>query len=258
MRVAAAALCALAVAFAGCGGGGDGDDAARTATGERGAPVGGRSAEATAIRGWITVLNAGNHDQAADYFAPGAIIEQGRIARLRTHAQAVAFNRSLPCKATVTDIEKKGATVVAAFKLRPGPGAPESCGGKRGARALQVPRRQVLRVAPDPRVGGARGAERVSGELPERRPARGELLVSDRARERAESILRRAFAHGRFEADELERRLDIVNRARTREEIRSVQRDLPEYRRDRLRRRLERRRQGLWDVFLPWRWFRRR
>jgi hypothetical protein len=118
------AFCALAVA--GCGGGGGGGEAAGTATTPR---VGGPSPEATAIRNWITVLNAGNPDQAADFFAPGAIVVQGRTARLSTHADAVAFNRSLPCKATVTDIEDEGATVIAAFKLRPGPGSPASCGG---------------------------------------------------------------------------------------------------------------------------------
>lgn len=119
--LAAAGLAALAVA--GCGGGGGAE------RGSTAPPRGEPAAEAKAIRGWITVLNAGNHDQAADFFAPGAIIEQGRIAKLRTHSDAVAFNRSLPCKATVTDVEKDGQVVVAAFKLRPGPGARESCGG---------------------------------------------------------------------------------------------------------------------------------
>lgn len=119
------ALCALA--FAGCGGG-DGNDGSATPRATATGPDGGNPEE-RAIRGWIAVLNAGNHDQAANYFAPGAIVVQGRTARLSTHADAVAFNKSLPCKATVTDIEDEGATVVAAFKLRPGPGAPESCGG---------------------------------------------------------------------------------------------------------------------------------
>ena len=114
-----------AVALAGCGGGGGDDEPAATAP----ARPGGEGAEAKAIRAWITVLNAGNVEQAADFFAPGAIVEQGRLARLRSHADAVAFNRALPCRAKVTDIEDEGKTWLAAFKLRPGPGSPASCGG---------------------------------------------------------------------------------------------------------------------------------
>lgn len=98
----------------------------------------------------------------------------------------------------------------------------------------------------------------MTDDLPARRPARGELLVSDSSRGRAERILRRAFARGRFDADELERRLEIVEAARTRDEIRSVQRDLPEYRRDEARRRAGRQGRGFWDLILPWRWGRRR
>jgi hypothetical protein len=94
----------------------------------------------------------------------------------------------------------------------------------------------------------------VTDDLPEKRPARGELLVSDSSRERAAMILSRAFARGRFDSEELERRLEIVNSARTRDEMRAAQRDLPEYRRDRVRRRLRRQRRALWDLLLPWRW----
>jgi hypothetical protein len=122
---AAAAVLLAALALAGCSSGGDsGDEPAVAPRAAEPAP------EAGAIRGWIAAHNAGDHESAADYFLPGALVEQGRLARLRTHAEAVAFNRALPCRATVTDVEKAaGDTVVAAFKLRPGEGSPESCGG---------------------------------------------------------------------------------------------------------------------------------
>ena len=41
----------------------------------------------------------------------------------------MAFSKSLPCKATVTDIKKEGRTIVAAFDLRPGTGPRRSCDG---------------------------------------------------------------------------------------------------------------------------------
>ena len=44
--------------------------------------------------------------------------------RLGDRDAAIAFNRSLPCKADVTDVEDEGDTVLAAFRLRDGPGGP--------------------------------------------------------------------------------------------------------------------------------------
>ena len=84
-----------------------------------------------------------------------------------------------------------------------------------------------------------------SGDIELRR--RSELLVSDKARERATAMLRRAFKRGRFDTEELERRIDAVLAARTREELRAVQRDLPEYRRWRARRRAA----LWWQAMLP-------
>jgi hypothetical protein len=66
---------------------------------------------------------------AASFFAPGAIVEQQRELRLSDQKAAIAFNRSLPCRARVTDVEDDGATVLAAFNLRDGPGG--SCDGGR-------------------------------------------------------------------------------------------------------------------------------
>lgn len=87
------------------------------------------SAEERAIRGWSAALNRGDYDEAAGFFARGAIVEQGRSYRLPDRGAAVAFNRSLPCRAEVTDVDREGATLVAAFRLRAGPGPSESCAG---------------------------------------------------------------------------------------------------------------------------------
>jgi len=77
--------------------------------------------EAQAIREWSAALNGERYEEAASFFAEGAIVEQAEELRLADRAAAVAFNRSLPCKADVTDVEDEGDTLVAAFRLRGGP-----------------------------------------------------------------------------------------------------------------------------------------
>jgi YHS domain-containing protein len=79
-----------------------------------------------------------------------------------------------------------------------------------------------------------------------RRSRSGELRASEEMRERATELLRRAYARGRLSTDELEERLGHVYAARTREELRSVLRDLPEYRRWRAQ--VRRRRRWRWLV----------
>jgi adenylate cyclase len=86
--------------------------------------------------------------------------------------------------------------------------------------------------------------DEVPGRALVRRTRTGELRASDRARERAARLLRSAYKNGRLELDELEERSAHIEAARTRAELRSVLRDLPEYRR--WRRRMRRRRLWLW------------
>src|SRR5207245_5780565 len=92
MRAAVAG--ALAAAVAGCGGGGGG-----TAR---------KPSDSQVIRGWSAAVDAGDFGRAADYFAPGAVIQQVETVRLRSRADAVVFNRSLPCRADVTSIVRDG------------------------------------------------------------------------------------------------------------------------------------------------------
>ena len=73
------------------------------------------------IRGWSKAVNERRYGDAAAFFAKGAIVEQAREFRLEDRKDAIAFNRDLPCKATVTDVEDEGETVLAAFRLRGGP-----------------------------------------------------------------------------------------------------------------------------------------
>ncbi|HEV2723601.1 MAG TPA: nuclear transport factor 2 family protein [Thermoleophilaceae bacterium] len=85
--------------------------------------------EARAIRRWSAALNRGHFERAASYFARGAVVEQQAEVRLPDRAAAIAFNRSLPCRADVTDVKRRGATVVAAFRLRSGRAGSGGCSG---------------------------------------------------------------------------------------------------------------------------------
>jgi hypothetical protein len=115
--------------------GGDSGDSAphkpmATATGPEAAPARprpGEPPEAAQIRGWSRELNAGHFEQAASFFARNAVVQQLDRLRLPDRSAAVAFNKSLPCRADVTDVKTDGHSVVAAFRLRPGKGPKSSC-----------------------------------------------------------------------------------------------------------------------------------
>jgi hypothetical protein len=85
------------------------------------------SYEARVIRGWLLALERQDYDAAAYYFAPGAIIDQGRPYRLRDQSAARAFNAALPCRADLIDLKHESETVLASFRLRRGPGG--ECSG---------------------------------------------------------------------------------------------------------------------------------
>ena len=72
------------------------------------------------VRDWIEALNAEDHERAASFFANGAIVEQSREFKLEDRSDAIAFNRSLPCDASVTDVDDEGDTLLVAFRLRGG------------------------------------------------------------------------------------------------------------------------------------------
>lgn len=90
------------LALAGCGGGSS------------------EPSDKAVIGDWIEALNAGNFPAAADRFADGAIVEQQEEVRLVDRAAAIAFNRSLPCRADLTGtVQERGGTL-ATFELRTG------------------------------------------------------------------------------------------------------------------------------------------
>lgn len=92
-------------------------------------------ADARVIDEWARTLKRGDLDAAADYFALPSVAENGPILlRIRDHADAVAFNASLPCGARLIEATTEAEFVVATFRLgeRPGPG---SCGSGTGETA---------------------------------------------------------------------------------------------------------------------------
>jgi len=81
------------------------------------------------IRGWLLSLEREDYTQAAYYFAPNALIDQGHPYRLKNKSEAFAFNASLPCRADLIAMRGGGHShhVLATFKLRRGPGG--KCSG---------------------------------------------------------------------------------------------------------------------------------
>jgi hypothetical protein len=121
MRRAALALAAAALLAAGC----DDSDAPQPQPQTK---TGLRSAEGVMIRDWLMSVQHGDFGRAATFFAPGAIIDQGRPYRLRNRAAARLFNATLPCHADLIALRDEGSKVLATFRLTPGPGGP--CRGR--------------------------------------------------------------------------------------------------------------------------------
>src|SRR5215210_1347491 len=101
------------------------------------------------IRGWLLALERQDYEQAAYYFAPNALIDQGRPYRLRTKSDAFAFNASLPCRADLVRLKGGGAHVLATFRLREGPGG--RCSGLERVRyTIHEGKFRAWRQLPDP------------------------------------------------------------------------------------------------------------
>jgi hypothetical protein len=88
----------------------------------------GAAYEERVIRGWLLALQRDDYTGAADYFARGALIDQGDPYRLRGPSDARTFNASLPCRADLAGVDDEpGPRSLASFRLREGPGGP--CSG---------------------------------------------------------------------------------------------------------------------------------
>jgi uncharacterized protein YceK len=87
-------------------------------------------ADEATIRLWTQALYDGQYDRAAGFFAPGAIVQQYGTRVLRNHAEAVAFNRALTCRASVLSIShEKNGVLLTTFNLGTGPHGGCTSGG---------------------------------------------------------------------------------------------------------------------------------
>ena len=118
MRSLAAAACILAL-LAGCGSGG--------------------TSPSSVVRAWSKALNEGDNDAAAELFAPNAEVVQGSVVtRLRTHADAVAWNTDLPCSGKIVSLSAHGPVVRATFVLGDRKSSPCDGPGKRAAAVFRI------------------------------------------------------------------------------------------------------------------------
>jgi hypothetical protein len=92
------------------------------------------------IKAWSSTLRRGDVRGAARYFAlPSELINSGTTGPvaiyIRTFAQAVSANASLPCGAVFVSADQRGRYVNALFRLTNRPGQGGGCGGGAGVTA---------------------------------------------------------------------------------------------------------------------------
>jgi limonene-1,2-epoxide hydrolase len=125
VKAAALALTALAFLAAGCG---------------ESSP----SAESV-VRAWNEALNSDDNRGAADLFAPNAEVVQGvQVIRLRTHADAVAWNSALPCSGRIVSIQSKGEMAKATFLLGDRPHSRCDGPGQRATAIFRVVKGKIV------------------------------------------------------------------------------------------------------------------
>jgi hypothetical protein len=118
-------LCtALALLAAGaCGGGDETTDTVGT-----GVELPDGHDSVAVIDEWVRTLREGDVVGAAELFALPSVVQNGTPpTRLDTRAEAIDFNRSLPCGAELVRARRLGRLIAATFRLTERPGAGE-CG----------------------------------------------------------------------------------------------------------------------------------
>jgi hypothetical protein len=92
---------------------------------------------ADVVRDWSAALDAYDNEHAASLFAPNIAIVQGdQLVRLRTHRQAVAWNKGLPCAGRIVALKQQGSAVEVTFRLKSGRN--RHCQDPRGAEAINI------------------------------------------------------------------------------------------------------------------------
>ena len=113
------------------------------------------------IDGWVQSLSKGDVEGASGYFAIPSVVENGGPAvTLRSRADVIAFNSSLPCGAKLVKASPVNNLIAATFRLTDRPGG--GCGSGVGqlARTAFVIRDGKIvqwRRLPNPSQGGGGG-----------------------------------------------------------------------------------------------------
>ena len=131
-------------------------------------PGGADPAATQVVRAWADALRHGHIDQAANLFAlpssvqtlPGAPLEV-----VEAHADAVAFNLTLPCGGTLVKATQRGRYVDALFLLSDRPGSRCDAPGSTARAAFLV---RNGKIAEWRRVGSEPGDERYERRKPPR------------------------------------------------------------------------------------------
>ena len=117
------------IAFAGCGG--ESDETAAVGTIAAGEADQG---DLEVIEGWSDTLREGDVRGAAGFFALPSVVQNGGAPlTIDSLADAIAFNRSLPCGAKVISAKTFGDLTRVTFRLSDRPGG--DCGSGAGERA---------------------------------------------------------------------------------------------------------------------------
>jgi limonene-1,2-epoxide hydrolase len=118
------------VALTSCGG----DEPTGSPTAAEADTAGADQADVQVIENWASTLAKGDVEAAADYFAIPSTAENGALlTKIESRADAVAFNRSLPCGAEVVSAKTAGDFTTATFELADRPGG--ACGAGVGGTA---------------------------------------------------------------------------------------------------------------------------
>ena len=115
-----------------------------------------RSAEDVA-RSWSAALDRNDNDAAARLFADGAKIVQNGELVLANHADAVRWNRTLPCGGKILSVsQRRGVEVLVVFRLEERPQHRCDSPGAQAAALFRVRDGKIVLLAPDGRAAPGR------------------------------------------------------------------------------------------------------
>jgi limonene-1,2-epoxide hydrolase len=97
------------------------------------------------VRAWSHALNAGDNEGAAALFARNAeVVQPGTVLRLKTRAQAIAWNAQLPCSGRLVSISGDRNVARAVFVLGDRPTSKCDGPGQRATTIVRVRKGKIV------------------------------------------------------------------------------------------------------------------